>query len=312
MRLNTKVQVSNEDNGCYAKIVMDPLDKGYGITLGNSMRRVLLNSLEGSSVTTIKIDGVAHEFGTIEGVKEDLLNIILNIKGIILKSHTADVKILRIDAKKKGEVTAGDIITDADIEIVNKNHKIATITADNVSFKMDLRVERGVGYRLAEQNHYEDMPIGTIPIDSNFTPILKVNHSVMDTRVGNRTDLDKLTMEIWTNGSIDAEEAVEKSSKILIDSFSLFTDYKHVVPLAPVLLEESKATGAEMDMDLTIEDLELSARSSNCLRKAGIAKVSELVVKPMKELMKIKNFGKKSADEINDKLEQYGLKLKDE
>lgn len=312
MRLNTKVQVSNDDKGCYAKIVMDPLDKGYGITLGNSMRRVLLNSLEGAAVTTIKIDGVAHEFGTIEGVKEDILNIILNIKGIILKSHTNEIKTLHIDTRKKGDVIAGDIITDAEIEIVNKNHKIATITGDNVSLKMDLRVEKGVGYRLAEQNHYEEMPIGTIPIDSNFTPVIKVNHSVTDTRVGNRTDLDKLNIEIWTNGSIEAEEAVEKASKILIDSFSLFTDYKHVVPIAPVLLEERKIAGSEMDMDLTIEDLELSARSSNCLRKAGIAKVSELVVKPMKELMKIKNFGKKSADEINDKLEQYGLKLKED
>ncbi len=310
MKLNTKVDVVKSDDGNYAKIIMDPLDKGYGITLGNSIRRVLLSSLEGAAVTAIKIDGVHHDFSTIEGIKEDVLNIILNIKKLVIKSYATGVKTMKIDTKKKGDILASDIIHDAEIEIVNSDLKICTITS-NVHLKIDFRVERGVGYRLSELNHYEGMPVGTIPVDSSFSPILKVNHVVTNTRVGNRTDLDKLTIEIWTNGSVTAEKAVDYSSKILIDSFSLFTDYKHVVPQFRAE-ETDKSASAQTELELTIEDLELSARSSNCLRKAGIAKVAELVEKPMKELMKIKNFGKKSADEINEKLAQYSLKLKED
>ena len=312
MKLKTKVDVTKNSDGSFAKIVMDPLDKGYGITLGNAMRRVLLSSLEGAAVTAIRIDGVIHEFGAIEGIKDDILDIILNIKKIIIKSHTEDVKIIKISKKKKGDVFASDIEHDAEIEIINKDHRIATITKDNSPLNIEMRVEKGVGYRLAELNHFEDMPVGTIPVDSSFSPVLKVNHNVVDTRVGNRTDLDKLTMEVWTNGSISAEDAVEEASKILIDSFSLFTDYKHVVHQIQPEEDDIEADPKNVDIDLTIEDLELSARSSNCLRKAGIAKVSELVERPMKDLMKIKNFGKKSADEINEKLAQYGLMLKDD
>ena len=312
MKLKTKVDVTKNSDGSFAKIVMDPLDKGYGITLGNAMRRVLLSSLEGAAVTAIRIDGVLHEFGAIEGIKDDILDIILNIKKIIIKSHTEDVKIIKISKKKKGDVFASDIEHDAEIEIINKDHRIATITKDNSPLNIEMRVEKGVGYRLAELNHFEDMPVGTIPVDSSFSPVLKVNHNVVDTRVGNRTDLDKLTMEVWTNGSISAEDAVEEASKILIDSFSLFTDYKHVVHQIQPEEDDIEADPKNVDIDLTIEDLELSARSSNCLRKAGIAKVSELVERPMKDLMKIKNFGKKSADEINEKLAQYGLMLKDD
>jgi len=312
VKLKTKVDVTKNSDGSFAKIVMDPLDKGYGITLGNAMRRVLLSSLEGAAVTAIRIDGVIHEFGAIEGIKDDILDIILNIKKIIIKSHTEDVKIIKISKKKKGDVFASDIEHDAEIEIINKDHRIATITKDNSPLNIEMRVEKGVGYRLAELNHFEDMPVGTIPVDSSFSPVLKVNHNVVDTRVGNRTDLDKLTMEVWTNGSISAEDAVEEASKILIDSFSLFTDYKHVVHQIQPEEDDIEADPKNVDIDLTIEDLELSARSSNCLRKAGIAKVSELVERPMKDLMKIKNFGKKSADEINEKLAQYGLMLKDD
>ncbi|MDD5455600.1 MAG: DNA-directed RNA polymerase subunit alpha [Candidatus Margulisbacteria bacterium] len=312
MKLNTKVDVTKSNDGNYAKVVMDPLDKGYGVTLGNSMRRVLLSSLEGAAVTALRIDGVLHEFGAIEGVKEDILNIILNIKTLVIKSHSTTPKTVKIDVKKKGVITAKDIQHDAEIEIINKDHQIATITADKVHVKMELRIEKGTGYRLADQNHFENMPVGTIPVDSSFSPVLKVNHNITATRVGNRTDLDKLTMEIWTNGSMSAEDAIEESSKILIDSFSLFTDYKHIVPLMKEEEKKKESSQQNVDMDLTIEDLELSARSSNCLRKAGISKVSELIQRPMKDLMKIKNFGKKSADEINEKLAQYSLKLKDD
>ncbi|MEK6557996.1 MAG: DNA-directed RNA polymerase subunit alpha [Candidatus Margulisiibacteriota bacterium] len=311
MRLNTKVDVAKSSDGNYAKVIMDPLDKGYGVTLGNAMRRVLLSSLEGSAVTAIRIEGVHHEFGTIEGIKEDLLNIILNIKSIIVKSHSSTPKIVKIEMKKAGDVLVSDIQHDDEIVLINPSHKICTITAKNVNFKVEMRIERGVGYRLSDLNHYENIPVGTIPVDSSFSPIIKVNHTVTATRVGNRTDLDKLVMEIWTNGSVSAEEALDNASHILIDSFSLFTDYKHVVQ-AYKETDKLKGVVAPAEVDLTIEDLELSARSSNCLRKAGILKVLELVEKPMKDLMKIKNFGKKSADEINEKLMQYGLKLKED
>lgn len=312
MNLITKVDISSSDNGNYAKIVMDPLNKGYGATLGNSIRRVLLSSLDGAAITAVKIDGILHEFDTIEGVKEDIMDVILNIKKIILKSYSDEPKKIVLEANGKGDLLVSDIKHDADIEIINKDLKLATITSDKVKLKIELRVEKGVGYRLSESNEYEDMPEGTILVDSSFTPVLKVNHVVSDTRVGNRTDLDKLVLEVWTNGSISAEQALEDSSKILIDSFSLFTDYKHIITQPVVDELDDVKPQTQVELDLTIEDLELSARSSNCLRKAGIEKVSDLVEKPMKELINIKNFGRKSADEINLKLTQYSLKLKDD
>lgn len=311
MKLNTKVDVTKSEDLKYVKMVIDPLDKGYGITLGNSIRRVLLSSLPGAAVTAIRINNIDHEFSTIEGVKEDIIGIILNIKKIIFVSTATQPKTINIEVNKKGEVTASAFKTDSEITIINPEQYIATITGEKVNLKIELRVEKGVGYRLAEANHYEDMPIGVIPIDSAFSPILRVNHIVENTRVGNRTDLDKLTLEVWSNGSIDAEKAVEEASKILIDSFSLFTDYKHIIK-AQAVVEVAKADDKNTALDLTVEDLELSARSSNCLRKAGINNVEELISKPMRDLMKIKNFGKKSADEINEKLAQYGLKLKSE
>lgn len=310
MKLNTKVDVIKSDDKNYVKMVFNPLEKGYGNTLGNSMRRVLLSSLPGAAVTAVKIAGVDHEFCSLEGIKEDVVDIVLNIKKIFLKSHSATPKNMIIETNKKGDVKASDIQHDSEVEIINKDHHIATITGD-VKLKIEMRVETGVGYRLSDQNHYEDMPIGTILIDCDFSPVLKVNHVVDNTRVGNRTDLDKLAIEVWTNGTITAEDAVENASKVLIDSFSLFTDYKHIVPIA--VPEEKKQEPEEnANLELSIEDLELSARSSNCLRKAGIQTVSELVARPMKDLMKIKNFGKKSADEINEKLLQYGLSLKED
>lgn len=310
MKLNTKVDILKSDDKNYVKMVINPLDKGYGNTLGNSMRRVLLSSLPGAAVTAVKISGAEHEFCSIEGIKEDVVDIVINIKKLYLKSFSTTPKIMTIDISKKGDVKASDIQHDAEIEIINKDHHIATITG-NTKLKIEMRVEIGTGYRLSELNHFEDMSIGTIPVDCDFSPVLKVNHAIENTRVGNRTDLDKLTLEVWTNGTIGAEEAIENASNVLIDSFSLFTDYKHIVPLAQA--EETRKEPVDSPvLELSIEDLELSARSSNCLRKAGIQTVSELVVKPMKDLMKIKNFGKKSADEINEKLVQYGLRLKED
>jgi DNA-directed RNA polymerase subunit alpha len=309
VKLNTNVKVEKNEDESYAKFIMEPLDKGYGVTLGNSIRRVLLSSLEGAAITAIRIEGIDHEFGTIEGIKEDIVNIILNLKRIRLRSFADGPKKIFLKASKKGVVLAKDITVDADVEIVNKKQKICTITGSSVNLEIDIRVERGSGYQLSVANHYEDMPVGTIPVDSTFSPVVKVNHLVVDTRVGTRTDLDKLTLEVTTDGTITAEDALEEASKIVIDSFSLFTDYKHIIPQVVVEPKEQDSGQPSVDLDLTIEDLELSARSSNCLRKAGIVNVAELIEKPMKELMKIKNFGKKSADEINEKLEQYGLKL---
>jgi DNA-directed RNA polymerase subunit alpha len=310
VKLNTKVDVLKSDDKNYVKMVINPLDKGYGNTLGNSMRRVLLSSLPGAAVTAVKITGAEHEFCSIEGIKEDVVDIVINIKKLYLKSFSSTPKTMTIDISKKGDVKASDIQHDAEIEIINKDHHIATITG-NTKLKIEMRVEIGTGYRLSELNHFEDMSIGTIPVDCDFSPVLKVNHTVENTRVGNRTDLDKLTLEVWTNGTISADDAIENASNVLIDSFSLFTDYKHIVPLA-IAEEKRKEPEDNSNLELSIEDLELSARSSNCLRKAGIQTVSELVVKPMKDLMKIKNFGKKSADEINEKLVQYGLRLKED
>jgi len=310
VKLNTKVDVIKSDDKNYVKMVIIPLDKGYGNTLGNSMRRVLLSSLPGAAVTAVRISGAEHEFCSIEGIKEDVVDIVINIKKIYLKSHSKTPKTIVIESSKKGEIKASDIQHDSEIEIINKDHHIATITG-NTKLRIEMRVETGIGYRLSELNHYEDMPIGTIPLDCDFSPVLKVNHAIDYTRVGNRTDLDKLTLEVWTNGTICAEDAVENASKVLIDSFSLFTDYKHIIPLA--VPEEKKVEPKDNTiLELSIEDLELSARSSNCLRKSGIQTVAELISKPMKDLMKIKNFGKKSADEINEKLVQYDLKLKED
>ena len=202
MKLNTNVKVEKNEDESYAKFIMEPLDKGYGVTLGNSIRRVLLSSLEGAAITAIRIEGIDHEFGTIEGIKEDIVNIILNLKRIRLRSFADGPKKIFLKASKKGVVLAKDITVDADVEIVNKKQKICTITGSSVNLEIDIRVERGSGYQLSVANHYEDMPVGTIPVDSTFSPVVKVNHLVVDTRVGTRTDLDKLTLEVTTDGTI--------------------------------------------------------------------------------------------------------------
>jgi DNA-directed RNA polymerase subunit alpha len=301
-----KFQLEGEN---YGRFIAEPLVKGYGVTLGNSLRRILLSSLEGAAITAIKIDGVSHEFEQIKGVIEDTLDIILNIKGIIVKSHSDTTKELKISYKGKGDITAKDIVHDDEVEILNPDHHLATLSEKG---KVDITfwVDSGKGYVPSEANKKEDMDVDVMAIDASFSPIVKVNLNVEDTRVGKQTDLDKLTLDVWTNGTMSPEDAVKKSAEILMQNFNMFIEYnqKPEEEVAVEVVEDNKAN----NLNLTVEDLELSARSSNCLKKAGIDTVKELLDKDMRELMKIKNFGKKSADEINEKLSQYGYKLKDE
>lgn len=302
--------VKFEEGNDYGKFIAEPLEKGYGITLGNSLRRILLSSLEGAAITAIEIEGVTHEFEQIAGVVEDTLDIILNIKGIIVKSHSDTTKELTIKYKGKGNITAADIEHDDEVEIINPEQHIATLS-ENGKVNMKLWVNKGKGYAPSEANKTDDQSINVIAIDSNFSPIKKVNLNIENTRVGKQTDFDKLTLEVWTDGSVTPESAVKHSAELLIKNFTMFIDYNKK-PEVEIEANEAEEVVSNDNLNLSIEDLELSARSSNCLKKAGIATIGELLDKDMKELMQIKNFGKKSADEINDKLAQYGYKLKDE
>ncbi|MFT8314771.1 MAG: DNA-directed RNA polymerase subunit alpha [Clostridium sp.] len=298
---------SNED-GSYGKFIIEPLERGYGITLGNSLRRILLSSLPGVAANSIKIEGVLHEFSTIKGVKEDVTEIILNIKCLALKMSGDGPKIIYIDAEGAGEVTAADIKTDGDVEIVNKDLHIATLDSDGKLY-MEIEVNRGRGYVTQNRNKREDMPIGTIPVDSIYTPVKRVNFSVENTRVGQITDYDKLTIEIWTNGTIRPEEAISLSAKILIEHFKLFmtlTDHADDVEIMVEKEEDKK----EKVLEMTIEELDLSVRSYNCLKRAGINTVQELTERSMEDMMKVRNLGKKSLEEVEQKLEALELSLK--
>jgi DNA-directed RNA polymerase subunit alpha len=307
---NIEIVEISEDNR-YGKFVCEPLEPGYGTTLGNSLRRILLSSLHGSAVTSVKIEGVLHEFGTIDGVREDVTDIILNLKELCLKSYTEETKILRVDFDGEGEVTAADIIVDGDIEILNPELHIATVDASG-SLKMELTVERGRGYVPADKNKKPDQIIGVIPIDSIFSPIRRVNYNTTDTRVGNVTNYDKLTMEVWTDGSIRPEEAISKSAGILIAHLKLFQNMAGL----PVEEESAEDTFSEVPeeggskvMEMTIEDLDLSVRSYNCLKRAGINTVAELVQKSEDDMMKVRNLGRKSMEEVKKKLIELGLGL---
>lgn len=306
--------VEISENSRYGKFVCEPLDRGYGTTLGNSLRRILLSSLTGAAITSIKIDGVLHEFSTIPGVREDVTDIILNLKTLCLKMHTDEPKVLRIEALTEGEVTAGDIISDPDVEILNPELHLATVDASG-SLKMELTVERGRGYVPADKNKKPDHVIGVIPIDSIFSPIQRVNYQITDTRVGNVTDYDKLTLELWTDGSMRPEEAVSKSASIMVAHLKLFQN------LAGILPEEETTDGTFTEvvedsnskvMDMTIEDLDLSVRSYNCLKRAGINNVSELVQKSEDDMMKVRNLGRKSMEEVKKKLIELGLGLSED
>ncbi len=303
------VEIS-EDNR-YGKFTCEPLERGYGTTFGNSLRRILLSSLQGAAITSIRIDGVLHEFSTIPGVRDDVTNIILNLKSLCLKMYSDEPKYIRLDVDGAKEVTAADITVDSDIEILNPELHIATLNEEG-SLHMEMLVERGRGYVPADKNKKPDHVIGVIPIDSIFSPILRVNYTVADTRVGNVTDYDKLTMEVWTDGSIRPEEALSKAAGILIMHLKLFQN------MAGVSEEEEEEEGTFLEtqendtakvMEMTIEDLDLSVRSYNCLKRANINTVADLTAKTEDEMIKVRNLGRKSLEEVKKKLQELNLSL---
>ena len=294
-------------NGSYGRFVVEPLERGFGHTLGNSMRRVLLSSLPGVAVSSVHIEGVQHEFTTIPGVKEDVTEIILNLKSIACKMFAEGPKTLNIDVKGPFELTAGDIRTDDEVEIVNPELHIATLNED-AHLQMQIVIERGRGYVSADKNKTASMPIGVIPIDSIFTPVRKVNYQVEDTRVGQITDYDKLTLEIWTNGTLKPEEAISSAAKILTEHLSLFISLTdQVMPVAQAQPEDDKK---DKVLEMTIEELDLSVRAYNCLKRAGINSVAELVLKNQDDMMKVRNLGRKSLEEVEQKLSALGLRLR--
>lgn len=299
--------VEQSKDETYAKFVVDPLERGYGITLGNSLRRILLSSLPGAAPKTIKIDGVLHEFSTIPGVKEDVTEIILNLKDIAVKLYSDEPKVARIEANGKGEVTAGDIISDGDLEIVNPDLHIATLS-DGAKLNMEIEFVHGKGYIPSDKNKEPNQPIGIIPVDSIFTPVKRVSYNVENTRVGQVTDFDKLTLEIWTNGTITPKEAISLAAKILIDHLNLFTSFADNYNDVEVLVEKPEKK-ADKPLDMTIEELDLSVRSYNCLKRAGINTVQDLVQKTEEEMMKVRNLGRKSLEEVEQKLDALGLSL---
>ena len=292
----------------YGKFVVEPLERGFGTTLGNSMRRVLLSSLPGVAATSIRIDGVLHEFSTIEGVKEDVTEIILNIKGLVCKLHSTGQKKIVIDAIGPCEVTAADILPDADVEIINPELHIATLDT-NGKLHMEMNLDHGRGYVVADRNKRPDMPIGEIAVDSIYTPITKVNFSVDNTRIGQITDFDKLTLELWTDGSIKPDEAASLAAKILTEHLMLFINLTDHVQGVEILVEKEESK-KEKILEMNIEDLDLSVRSYNCLKRAGINTVEELVQRDEDEMMKVRNLGRKSLEEVQQKLAQLGLSLR--
>ena len=300
--------VEHSEDGKYAKFVMEPLERGFGTTLGNSLRRVLLSCLPGVAVTKVKIDGVLHEFSTIPGVYEDVTNIVLNLKGLCAKLYTQEPKVLIIDATGPADITAADIMPDADVEIINPDMHIATLSKD-AKLRMEITIEHGRGYVLADKNKTPGMPIGIIPIDSLFTPVIKVNFNVENTRVGQITDYDKLTIEIWTNGSVVADEAISISSKILTEYLTLFVNLTEHVSNVEIIINQPDDK-KEKVLDTTIEELDLSVRSYNCLKRAGINTVEELIKRNEEEMMKVRNLGRKSLEEVQQKLAALGLGLR--
>lgn len=296
------------DDGTYGKFVVEPLERGYGTTLGNSLRRVLLSSLPGAAVSSIKIQDVLHEFSTIPGVLEDVPEIILNIKGIAAKVFTNEPVTLTLDIEGPREITAGDIVADLDVEMINKDHYIATVNEDGKLY-MELELSKGRGYVTSEKNKNEETSVGVIAIDSSYTPVTKANYNVTNTRVGQITDYDKLEIELWTNGTIDADEAISLGAKILTEHLDLFiglTDHVNDVEIMVEKEEDKK----EKVLEMTVEELDLSVRSYNCLKRAAINTVEELTDKSEDDMMKVRNLGRKSLEEIQKKLDELGLGLK--
>ncbi len=291
----------------YGKFVVEPLERGYGVTLGNSLRRVLLSSLPGAAVASVKIEGVLHEFSVIPGVVEDTIDIILNLKELLVKLHSDEPKTLRIEMEGEGEVTAADIIADADVEILNPDLHIATLDKDGRLY-MEIVVETGRGYLPADRRTLEPV-IGVIPVDSIFTPVKRVNYVVENTRVGQVTDYDRLILETWTDGSISPKEAVSLSARILTSHLQLFTGLTEAAQDVEIMVDKSEDTKDKV-LDMPIEELDLSVRSYNCLKRAGINTVEELIKKTEEDMMKVRNLGKKSLEEVKSKLNDLGLALR--
>ena len=299
-----------DDKRNYAKFICEPLERGYGMTIGNSLRRILLSSLPGAAITSVKINGVVHEFSTIPGVVEDVPELIVNLKGVRLKAFDNEEKIIRIDFKGAGEVKAADIVTDGTVEILNPELHIAT-TSENCDLHMEMTVNRGRGYNVAEKNKKDNCPIDVLAIDSIFTPVKKVNYTVENTRVGQMVDYDKLTIEVWTDGSLKPFEALSLAAKVMTGHLELFIDLSETAKNTQVMVEKEESK-KEKVLEMPIEELELSVRSYNCLKRAGIATVEDLTNKSQEDMMKVRNLGKKSLDEVTNKLIALGLNFTSE
>ena len=294
----------------YGKYVVEPLERGYGMTLGNSLRRILLSSLPGYAATSVKIQGVQHEFSTIPGVTEDVTEIVLNVKRIITKLYSTGTKTVHIEAVGPCEVTAGDIKADAEVEILNPELQICTLGED-ATFNMEITLSKGRGYVSSDRNKNAQMPIGVIPIDSIYSPVKKVNYTVEPTRVGDKTDFDKLTLEVWTDSTITAKDAVSLGAKILSDHLTVFTNLSDAVATSSTVVEKAE-NRPDAKLSMTIDELDLSVRSFNCLKRANINTVADLINKTGEDMMKVRNMGKKSLDEVQKKLEMMGLSLASE
>lgn len=297
------LEMDNDKN--YAKFVCEPLERGYGITIGNSLRRILLSSLPGCAITSVKIDGVLHEFSTIQNVVEDVPEIIINLKTVSLKMDKNEEKVLRIDFKGPGEVKASDIMTDGTVEILNPDLHIATVS-EGGHLVMEMTADMGRGYNNAEKNKKTDQAISVLPIDSIYTPVKKVNYAVENTRVGQMVDYDKLTIEVWTNGCLKPDEALSLAAKVMTGHLELFIDLSEATKNTQVMVEKEESK-KEKVLEMSIEDLELSVRSFNCLKRAAISTVEDLTNKTESDMMKVRNLGKKSLDEVTNKLHSLGL-----
>jgi DNA-directed RNA polymerase subunit alpha len=297
------LEIDNEEH--YAKFVCEPLERGYGVTIGNSLRRILLSSLPGAAITSVKIEGVVHEFSTIPNVVEDVPEIIVNLKMVRLKLHENEEKIIRIDVKGEGEVKAGDIITDDSVEVLNPNLHIATLS-EGAHLQMEMTVNMGRGYDSAEKNKKDNQALGVLPIDSIYTPVKKVNYSVENTRVGQNIDYDKLTIELWTDGGLAPYEALSLAAKVMTGHLELFIDLSETAKNTQIMVEKEE-NKKEKVLEMSIEDLELSVRSFNCLKRANISTVEDIAKMTESEMMKVRNLGKKSLDEVTYKLRSLGL-----
>lgn len=301
--------VEHSEDDRYGKFVVEPLERGYGVTLGNSLRRILLSSIPGAAVTSIKIDGVLHEFSTVPGVKENVSQIILNIKSLALKCDSDEPQTIIINKEDEGEVTGQDIITTEEVEVLNKDHHIATLDVGSRLY-IEMVVERGRGYVSADRNKRDDVPLGTIPIDSIYSPVHQVNFTIEDTRVGQDTEYDRLILEITSNGNIRPADALSLSARILSEHLELFTSLTEGMDDVAIMIEKEEEKKDKV-LDMTIEELDLSVRSYNCLKRAGINTVLELTQKTKEDMMKVRNLGKKSLEEVQEKMGALGLTLKE-